>query len=39
MIRAIIKFALNVFFTIYFRIEKRGEENLPKEGAYIFTNT
>lgn len=35
MIRAIIKFALNVFFTIYFRIEKRGEENLPKEGAYI----
>lgn len=35
MIRAIIKFALNVFFSIYFRIEKRGEENLPKEGAYI----
>lgn len=35
MIRAIIKFALNVFFTVYFRIEKRGEENLPKEGAYI----
>ncbi len=34
MIRAIIKFCLNVFFTIYFRIEKRGEENLPK-GAYI----
>jgi 1-acyl-sn-glycerol-3-phosphate acyltransferase len=35
MIRAIIKFALNVFFTIYFRIEKKGQENLPKEGAYI----
>lgn len=35
MIRAIIKFALNVFFTIYFRIEKRGEENIPKEGAYV----
>lgn len=35
MIRAIIKFCLSVFFSIYFRIEKRGEENLPKEGAYI----
>ena len=34
MIRAIIKFFLNIFFTIYFRIEKHGEENLP-EGAYI----
>ena len=34
MIRAIIKFFLNVFFSIYFRIEKHGEENLP-EGAYI----
>lgn len=36
MIRAIIKFFLNLFFSIYFRIEKRGEENLPK-GAYILT--
>ncbi len=35
MIRAIIKFFLNIFFSIYFRIEKHGEENLPKEGAYI----
>lgn len=34
MIRAIIKFFLNLFFSIYFRIEKHGEENLP-EGAYI----
>lgn len=35
MIRAIIKFGLQLFFLIYFRVEKRGEENLPKEGAYI----
>ena len=34
MIRAIIKVFLNLFFSIYFRIEKHGEENLP-EGAYI----
>ncbi len=34
MIRAIIKFFLKLFFSIYFRIEKKGEENLP-EGAYI----
>ena len=34
MIRTIIKFFLNLFFSIYFRIEKHGEENLPK-GAYI----
>lgn len=34
MIRAIIKVFLNLFFSIYFRIEKHGEENLPN-GAYI----
>lgn len=34
MIRPIIKLFLNIFFSIYFRVEKHGEQNLP-EGAYI----
>lgn len=34
MIRAIIKVFINLFFLLYFRIEKHGEENLPN-GAYV----
>ena len=35
MIRAIVKFLINIFCKIVFRVEKVGEENIHKEGAYI----
>ena len=35
MIRAIVKFLINIFCKIVFRVKKVGEENIQKEGAYI----
>jgi 1-acyl-sn-glycerol-3-phosphate acyltransferase len=35
MIRGIIKFALKLFFQIYFRVEINGKENIPKNGACV----
>jgi len=35
MIRAIIVFLVRTFSIIVFRVKKIGEENVPKEGAYI----
>lgn len=35
MLRGIIKFFLNLYYSIFFRIEIKGKENLPKSGAYI----
>lgn len=35
MIRAIIKFFMNIYYSIFFRVKIHGTENLPKDGAYI----
>ena len=35
MIRKIVIFLLRAFLFIIFRIEKVGEKNIPKNGAYI----
>ena len=35
MIRKIVIFLLRIFLFITFRIEKVGEKNIPKKGAYI----
>lgn len=35
MINLIVRFCLNIFYSIFFRVRVEGKENVPKEGAYV----
>ena len=35
MLRRVIKFFLSLYYSIFFRVEINGTENLPKSGSYI----
>ena len=37
MLRAIIKFFINIYYSVFFKVEIKGKENLPKDRSLYYS--